>query len=149
MTEIPLPDPNSTPMRGLILPLLLRDEIRSHIIQALPEEACGIAAGRDNLVNLVIPITNQLHSPVRFHMEPNEQLQAFEKIDENGLELLAIYHSHPMGLDQPSSTDIAEAYYPDAIYLIWFPDPIDWNCRGFMIQEGDFHEVPIRLTHQE
>ena len=82
-------------------------------------------------------------------MDPNEQLQAFIHIDETGVELLAIYHSHPSGPNHPSPTDLAEAYYPEAVYLIWFPIRTGWECRGYIIQEGAFHELPVLLVPSE
>jgi proteasome lid subunit RPN8/RPN11 len=38
--------------------------------------------------------------------------------EDAGLELLAIYHSHPQGPEGPSETDIAMATYPEATYII-------------------------------
>jgi proteasome lid subunit RPN8/RPN11 len=47
-------------------------------------------------------------------------------MEAQGLEMVGIYHSHPHGPDSPSPTDIAEAYYPDAVYLIWFRQDGEW-----------------------
>jgi proteasome lid subunit RPN8/RPN11 len=60
-----------------------------------PQEACGLLAGKGDITLEVIPITNELHSTVRFRMDPIEQLRAFQLIDDQGLELVGIYHSHP------------------------------------------------------
>ena len=85
--------------------------------------ACGLLAGTalDGVgqVKIAIPVSNALHSPVRFRMAAEEQLAAFLHIEELGFELLAIYHSHPHGPASPSSTDLAEAFYPEALTLIW------------------------------
>ena len=37
---------------------------------------------------------------------------------QQGLEVLGFYHSHPHSAPEPSSTDLAEASYPDRVYLI-------------------------------
>jgi proteasome lid subunit RPN8/RPN11 len=37
---------------------------------------------------------------------------------EPPLEILGVYHSHPRGPAVPSSTDVAEAYYPEWLYVI-------------------------------
>lgn len=115
-----------------------------------PEEACGLVVGvstQDTYQALaVIPTTNVLHSPHRFRVDPQEQLDAFNTIETLGWELIGIYHSHPRGPDEPSPTDIAEAYYPEAVHLIWSGRTDEWKCRGFIIQGDSVYEVPVLLT---
>jgi proteasome lid subunit RPN8/RPN11 len=121
--------------------------MQTHLAGCLPEEACGMVGGRATSPFYqaveVIPISNELHSSQRFRMDPHEQLHAFMTFEENGLELVAIYHSHPSGPEGPSSTDIAEAYYPDTIQLIWRPVGDQWRCRGFLIQNEIVHEALV------
>jgi proteasome lid subunit RPN8/RPN11 len=123
-----------------------------HILRNLPEEACGFVAGTPLQRRLgwtsqaVLPITNMLHSPVRFHLEPQEHLAAFERMDRQGWELAAIFHSHPTGPDHPSATDIAESHYPGTIYLIWSPEPGSWTCKAYLIQDQSFQQVEIELN---
>ena len=113
-----------------------------------PQEACGLIAGVQYTCLAVFPISNDLQSPVRFRMAPQEQLEAFERIDENNWVLLGIYHSHPSGPAHPSPTDIAEAAYPEAVNLIWFPAEVGWQCRGFIIRDQQVNEIPIRISNQ-
>ena len=126
------------------------EEMRSNVASKAPEEACGMIAGQVEgdiyQVKAVIPATNILHSPVRFRVDPQEQLAAFNRIEEQDWELLGIYHSHPGGPDKPSPTDIAEAYYPEAVYLVWSCRTGAWTCRGFMIQNGVVSEIPLLLA---
>jgi proteasome lid subunit RPN8/RPN11 len=111
-----------------------------------PEEACGLLAGdATGKVEMVLPVTNALHSSVRFRMDAQEQLKAFLQIETDGWQLIAIYHSHPRGPDRPSVTDVHEAYYPDAVNIILFVADGGWRCRGFYIRDGDIDEVPVRL----
>lgn len=92
----------------------------------------------------VIPVRNQAESPVRFVMDPYEQLQAFEWIDSQSLELLGIYHSHPRGPETVSTTDIREAAYA-VVHLIWSRNGDTWNVRGFWIEQGQVQEVSLSL----
>jgi proteasome lid subunit RPN8/RPN11 len=117
----------------------MADDVARHA----PEEACGLVAGVNCRSVAVYPIENALHSPVRFRMEPQQQVKAYLEILGKGWDLAAIYHSHPEGPVWPSPTDIAEAAYPEVIYLIWIPDHEGWNCRGYQILDGQFVEVPI------
>lgn len=113
------------------------------------EEACGLVAGKDQTSNEVYPVTNILHSRVRYRMEPEEQLEIFNRIDENQWELLAIYHSHLQGSSQPSTTDIAEAMYPEVVNLIWARLNGKWDCRGYRINKARVKQVPIYLLEDD
>ena len=133
--------------------LYLNDEhwnlMREDIIERMSEEACGIVAGIEETSCAVFPVTNILHSPVRFRMAPEEQLYVFNQIEDQDLQLLAIYHTHLKGPDRPSPIDIAEAYYPELINLIWSNITGEWNCRGFLIDEGQVTPVPVVRLEKE
>lgn len=116
-----------------------------HVLACMPEEACGLAAGRHGIVGLVLPIENVAHSSLRFRMEPSAQVQALLGIEEQGLELLAIYHSHPFGPPGPSPTDRAEASYPEAAAIIWCSDGGQWQARAFDLSGPDPVETEISV----
>ena len=97
----------------------------------------------------IIPAANALHSPVRYRIAPEEQWAAFQRIEANGWELLAIYHSHPSGPSTPSATDIAEAFYPETAYLIWSPLQELWHCRAYTLQDGKVDEIRLSLMELE
>ena len=109
------------------------------------EEACGLVAGRDSESLKVYPVTNDLHSPVRFYMRPLEMLSVFTEIEANGWDVLAIYHSHLNGPPVPSATDIAEFRYPGTLSLIWSPQDGKWACRAFLISGEGYREVTITI----
>jgi proteasome lid subunit RPN8/RPN11 len=112
-----------------------------------PEEACGIIIGEGNHSRLVIPVTNILHSRSRFRMEPNEQLNAFLVAEEKSMDILAVYHSHPQGINKPSTTDLEELTFPGIIYLIWFNQAKKWKCRGYLMRPRMVAiEVPVLIT---
>ena len=113
------------------------------------EESCGLVAGVDQTSFGVFPVTNILHSPVRYQMDPEQQLKCFNQIDKNQWEILAIYHSHPQGLHGPSPIDIAEASYPGVIYLIWSQTSGEWNCQGYLIDKGLVEKVEIIQIEDE
>jgi [CysO sulfur-carrier protein]-S-L-cysteine hydrolase len=120
-------------------------EMLDHVHRQVPLEACGLLAGKQAHVEKVITVRNQAQSPVRFVMEPYEQLQAFDWIDSNGLELLGIFHSHPTGPETVSATDIAEAAY-EVIHLIWSQTEGHWQARGFWIENGGATEISLQIV---
>lgn len=129
---------------GLRFRAELRHQMAEHVQACLPAEACGVAGGRDGQVEMVLPVVNSLNSAVSFRMDPLEQLKAFQYLEANHLELLAIYHSHPRGPERPSARDIAEYYYPEALMLIWSPDGAEgWQARLFRCDRNHAEEVEL------
>jgi proteasome lid subunit RPN8/RPN11 len=61
---------------------------------------------------------NVLSSTTTFEMDQTQLEQKFNKNEETGAELLGIYHSHPTASAYPNATDIANANYPEAVYVI-------------------------------
>ena len=117
--------------------------MRQHVAAEAPLEACGLIAGQGGMSAAVYPIPNALHSPTRYRMDPRAQVQTMFALEAAGLELLAIYHSHPQGPPLPSATDLHEATYA-VPYLIWSPIGETWLVRAFRLQNG-IQEVPLRL----
>jgi len=129
--------------------------MRAHVQSCLPMEACGLLAGTGDLIQEVLPITNQEQSPTRFRMDAREQLSAFRFMEQRGLELVGIFHSHPAESNVgtrpsgvPSPTDIEEAAYP-VVNVIWSPHEGEWRASGFWIEDGSFAEVPLHLTAEK
>jgi proteasome lid subunit RPN8/RPN11 len=120
--------------------------MQRHINFEAPLEACGLLGGKDQVVELVLPVKNAAESKVRFTMDPRAQLRAMEQVEALGMEILAIFHSHPKGPSVPSATDIEEALYP-VVNIIWSKVGRRWQARGFWIEAGQVTEVP--LTVQE
>lgn len=114
---------------------------------AYPLEACGIMAGNGSLVERLYPVDNRLKSPYAYKMEPNQQLKAMLDLEEKGWEMLAIYHSHPMGPDGPSPLDVAQATYPDAAHVIVsLRDRQHPTVRAFQIVGEVVDEIPYNLV---
>ena len=100
------------------LPPELAKQIISHARAGYPEEVCGLISGRDGVAVAVHPGHNVSATPrITFELDV-ETLAKQVEFEEAGLELVAIYHSHPRGPAFPSETDVKAAAYPDAVYLI-------------------------------
>lgn len=128
---------------GLTLARKFYKAMQQHVSAVMPEEGCGLLAGRNGIVKTVIPITNVLHSPVRYNMHPKELIQAFYDFDAQGIDLVATFHSHPAGPTHPSETDLREYAYPEALMLIWAPEGSNWYLNGFKINSSGFEQIAI------
>jgi proteasome lid subunit RPN8/RPN11 len=114
-----------------------------------PLEICGIIAGVGNTALELRPMRNADPAPrVRYALDPHEQLAAFEAFDARGWNLLGIYHSHPAGPRYPSESDIAESYYPEAVYFIISldgpdaPDVSAWQIIDGRAEAADWQVRP-------
>jgi proteasome lid subunit RPN8/RPN11 len=128
----------------LILQRRQAQEIIEHVSRHAPLEACGLLAGIQTRVEKVLFVRNQAQSPVRFVMDPYEQLRAFDWIESNGLELVGIFHSHPTGPETASPTDIAEAAY-DVVHVICSQTTGAWKLRGFDIRNGGATDISLQI----
>lgn len=120
-------------------------EMQAHVEACSPLEACGILAGRGSQVELTILITNQLQSRMRYNMDARELVQAMYKMEAEGLEMLATFHSHPEGPAWPSETDVKEYAYPETYMLIWSKIAGTWSVKGFRILDGTSQEIELRV----
>jgi len=92
-----------------------------HAREAAPAECCGLIGGAsNNHANTLYRLRNvAANAELGYEAAPEDLFAAQRQMRESGEELLAIYHSHPRAADpSPSETDVRQAYYPSATYLI-------------------------------
>jgi proteasome lid subunit RPN8/RPN11 len=123
----------------------LYDEMVVHARADAPNECCGMIATRDGVAVKIYPAENAAASPLRYEIDGAEQYQIQMAIDDAGLDLGAIYHSHTRSDPYPSQTDINLAFYPDAVYLIVGVAPEATQVRAFEIRDGQVSEVELRV----
>jgi proteasome lid subunit RPN8/RPN11 len=93
--------------------------IEKHAWESAPRECCGLLAGHDDSIEQLYRLTNIAATPeTRYFADPKGIFQAQRIIRARGEKLLGIYHSHPNSAAFPSSTDLQQAYYPEAMYFI-------------------------------
>lgn len=136
---------------------MLKLEIPSNIFEQMlqqakaeaPIEACGILAGRDGQVERLYKMTNADKSSNHFMMAPEEQFKVVKDIRAAGLEMLAIYHSHPETPARPSTEDIRFALTPGVIYVIVSLQNIEPAIKGFLIEDDNVSEVSVRIEVEQ
>ena len=110
-----------------------------------PNECCGIVGARDGQAVSIFPVRNAAASPLRYEMDPKDQLRVFEALDDAGLDVGAIYHSHTRSAPEPSQTDINLAFYPDALYVILGVAGADDDVRAWRIVDGRVSGAPLEV----
>lgn len=86
--------------------------------EELPIEACGYLAGKDGVAIKRYPLTNIDNSHDHFSLDPKEQFDTYKKAKAEGLNLIAVYHTHPETPARPSEEDIKLAFDPNISYVI-------------------------------
>lgn len=127
---------------ALILPVALRAQVLEHALREAPREAVGLLGGIGGTASVALPLRNRAPGLHEFFADPYEQFQAERGLAGEGLEVVAIYHSHPDGGPRPSQADLAFAQVWPCFQLIVVP-PLS---RGDSVQWGVWRWAEGRLV---
>jgi [CysO sulfur-carrier protein]-S-L-cysteine hydrolase len=105
------------------IPVLMVQQLIDHARAEVPNEACGVIVGdapaSDGGTTLRWePTKNSAASPSRYEVDPDELYRLTVATDDAGEAFWAIVHSHTHTAARPSATDIGQAFYPDALYIL-------------------------------
>jgi [CysO sulfur-carrier protein]-S-L-cysteine hydrolase len=136
------------------------DELLEHAREEAPNECCGLIGGADGEARTVYRARNAEASPLRYNLDPQDQIRIYGEIERNGEELAAIYHSHTASPAYPSQTDInlalmdlregdrvvgREPVFPGVVYLIASLADGEKPLRGFEITEDGVTEIELAI----
>ena len=137
-------------MAELLIPENIFEQIVIQAKTEAPVEACGVLAGKDHIAEKLYKMTNSDNSKDHFMMEPTEQFAVMKDMRAAGLEMLAVYHSHPESPARPSREDIRLALTPDAIYVILsLQDADNPVIKGFNIEDSTVTEVTVTIMKDQ
>jgi proteasome lid subunit RPN8/RPN11 len=123
----------------------LIDEIVAHAREDAPDECCGMVAADDGRAVQVYRATNAAASPLRYEIDPQDQFRIEMAIEDAGLELGAIYHSHTRSAPYPSQTDVNLAFHPQAVYVIVGVAGPEPEVRAYRITDAAVEEVDLAI----
>jgi proteasome lid subunit RPN8/RPN11 len=124
----------------------LYDEMLEQARAEAPNECCGMIATRDGEAVTVYAAENAAASPpYAYEIDSADLYRIQMAIDDAGLDLGAIYHSHPRSEPVPSQTDINLAFYPDTVYIIIGLKGGEPDVRAFTIRDGQVTEAELVL----
>lgn len=104
--------------RKLYIPEMLYRRMLNHCKEERPLEACGLLTGVGQHVVSAYAADNEYRSPVLYKVDDRQLLHVVEKAHSEKQEIVAIYHSHVRSAPIPSRTDIEQATWPEAYYII-------------------------------
>jgi proteasome lid subunit RPN8/RPN11 len=119
--------------------------IEAHARRESPNECCGLLIGTDDRVVRCHPARNELASPTRYRVRPEDHFAAIRAARAEALHVVGAYHSHPASPAVPSAADLQDAIGGGFLYLIaGVESPRRPAVRGWRLRDGNF--VPVRLV---
>jgi len=124
----------------------------AHALDGLPDEACGLLVGRfvDSDVAEVVrfaPARNAAASSRIYTIDPRDHLRIDREAEDDGLEVIGVFHSHTHTEPYPSPTDVAQAPDPGWHYVIVSLRHAEPRLRSYRIVDGGIAEEPVVVGH--
>ena len=128
------------------LPAVVRRAIVRHAREDRPRECCGLLLGTVRRIQFAVPMVNTEPGTVRYRIDDRAHIDLRRVLRslQPPLTICGVYHSHPTGAAFPSPSDIAEAGYPEWVYLIVGFDRAA-VVRAYRISKGLVRELQIRM----
>lgn len=119
----------------------------AHAQVAAPNECCGLLIGTAERVDRAVRARNLRESPTRFLVDPADHFAAIKSARAQRTAVVGVYHSHPASAAIPSEKDLAEASYPEYLYVIVVPPGVDRSgeAKAYRLAEGQFKSVELRI----
>jgi proteasome lid subunit RPN8/RPN11 len=134
-------------MMMIAIPQAIVEGIVAQARSELPNEACGLLAGKAGEALAQYALTNVDHSPEHFSFDPREQFRVLREARAQGWQIIANYHSHPESPARPSEEDIRLAFDPNVIYIILsLQEKENPVIKAFSIREGVVKPVEIKTV---
>ena len=121
------------------------EELVSIAKDVLPDESCALLLGENDTVVEIFPMRNIDESPVTFSMEPTELVGVYNLAESKGLQVIAIFHSHP-AQPSPSRSDIKFMEINPVVWLIY--STTEWRLKAY-VYDDYLEEVTIKITARE
>jgi proteasome lid subunit RPN8/RPN11 len=142
------------------LPAAALERIREHAQDTYPRECCGALIGRashnrksSKAVVRAVPLANATDEMAeRRYLIPGDMVLEIERAaEQDGLEIVGFYHSHPDHRPEPSALDREEAW-PWYTYLIVAARSEDTGpVRAWQLMEDGqlFEEEELNIVQED
>jgi proteasome lid subunit RPN8/RPN11 len=119
----------------------------AHARESAPEECCGLLFGDGEVANRLVRGRNVHPTPeTRYEIDPAQLRDALAGSDDSDRLLVAIYHSHPRTEPKPSDFDVANARWPEQIYVLTSLRSEPPEVLAYRIKDGKAPLIPIVQT---
>src|SRR5215212_11531560 len=123
------------------------DAMVAHGLEERPFEACGVLAGSGGTVTQAHRARNAAGlSGVRYEIDGRDFVRINNAIDDDDLDLVGIYHSHPFTRAYPSATDLAQAWEGLVYVIVSLRDFLRPKVKAFTVADGAVSEVVVEIV---
>ncbi|MGC2175333.1 MAG: M67 family metallopeptidase [Acidimicrobiales bacterium] len=125
-----------------------REAIIATCVRALPDEGCGLLLGTpEGTVHDVVASTNVADSARIYEIDPKVLLRATRQADDEGLEVIGVFHSHTHSEAYPSPTDVRQAPDPAWHYVLVSLLDAPADLRSFRVVDGAVDEEELAVIN--
>jgi len=123
------------------------DLLKQEAKKVHPVEACAMLFGKLSqnkaIVEKIEFAPNELQSTVRFEIDPEKVAAAFADAEEESLDFIGLFHSHPASAS-PSPIDLKYMrLWGDALWLIL--SSTEGNLAAYQLMDDTVIEATIRI----
>jgi proteasome lid subunit RPN8/RPN11 len=130
-----------------LIPQHVADAVIAHAEAEAPNECCGFLAGNDGLITRCYPLINTAESPqTQFESSPNSTFAAAKEMRRLGVQVIAVYHSHPKDAAIPSAQDRERNYSAGVVNVIVSLAAAQPELRAWRIINDSVAEIEICIT---
>ena len=116
----------------------------AHARESAPRECCGLLFGDGEVVDRLVRGRNVHATPeTRYEIDPAQLREAIVGTDDTDRYLVGIYHSHPRTEPKPSEFDIANARWPEQVYVLTSLRSEPPEVFAYRITAGSAPKIPI------
>ena len=130
----------------LAFPAAALAEMVAAAYAAYPLEACGLLVGTGSDVHRFVACTNESKSAKVYSIPGRELLRAERAAEDDGLEIIGVFHSHTHTEPYPSPTDVAQAVDPAWHYVIVSLRDELPMLRSYRIVDGGITEEAVVVS---
>lgn len=124
-----------------------RDAILATCVRALPNEGCGLLLGTsEGEVREVVASPNVADSAKVYEVDPKVLLRAYRRAEQEGLEVVGVFHSHTHSGAYPSPTDVRQAPDPTWHYVLVSLAERPADLQSYRVVEGLVTPEDLILT---
>jgi [CysO sulfur-carrier protein]-S-L-cysteine hydrolase len=119
--------------------------VQAHALRESPNECCGLLLGTGDVIDEAVPAANILSSTSRYRLDPRVHVATTRRLRGTARGVVGAYHSHPRSPAVPSPRDLAEAHYPEFVWLIVSLETAGTASRAYRIVDGCAEELELRV----
>ncbi len=116
----------------------------AHARESAPKECCGLVFGDGEVASRIVRGRNVHATPeTRYEIDPAQLREALAGSDDSDRFLVGIYHSHPRTEPKPSDFDVANARWPEQVYVLTSLRSEPPEVFAYRIKNGKVEKISI------